>query len=135
MSGWGSGFAAGCWVTRGLLGDPRRQAAHCFTKDTSYAELDTLHVYRSSALDTQFQVVNRNSGKLLEVLSALTTDGAPVGQWGPTAHPTQRWTLDIVSGTTVQLINVNSGKLLEIPSARMANGVDAVQWAPTGHPT
>jgi len=79
VSGWGSGFAAGCWVTRGLLGDPRRQAAHCFTKDTSYAELDTLHVYRSSALDTQFQVVNRNSGKLLEVLSALTTDGTAAG--------------------------------------------------------
>lgn len=105
-----------------------------FTKGTNFAELDQLQVYRSTALDPQFQVVNRNSGKLLEVFNALTTDGAAVGQWGPTAHPTQRWTLHPVTGG-LQLVNLNSGKLLEIPSAQTADGVDAVQWAATGHAT
>lgn len=105
-----------------------------FTKGTNYAELDQVQVHASAALDPQFQVVNRNSGKLLEVFSALTTDGAAVGQWGPTAHATQRWTLHPVTGA-VQLVNLNSGKLLEIPSAQTADGVDAVQWAPTGHAT
>jgi hypothetical protein len=105
-----------------------------FAKGTNFAELDVLHVYRSTALDPQFQVVNRNSGKLLEVLSALTTDGAAAGQWGPTNNPTQRWTLR-PSGTATQLVNLNSGKLLEIPGAATADGVDAVQWAATGHAT
>jgi hypothetical protein len=105
-----------------------------FTKGTNFAELDVLHVYRSTALDPQFQVVNRNSSKLLEVLSALTTDGAPVGQWGSTNNPTQRWALR-PSGTSTQLVNVNSGKLLEIPGAATADGVDAVQWASTSHAT
>lgn len=106
-----------------------------FTKGTNFAELDQLQVYRSTALDPQFQIVNRNSSKLLEVLSALTTDGAPAGQWGSTGNATQRWTVDTVTGSTVQLVNLNSGKLLEIPSAQTADGVDAAQWAATGHAT
>ncbi|CAH0173254.1 Exo-beta-D-glucosaminidase [Microbacterium oxydans] len=105
-----------------------------FTKGTNFAELDAIHLYRSTALDPQFQVVNRNSGKLLEVLSALTTDGAAVGQWGSTGNATQRWNLK-ASGTSTQLVNVNSGKLLEIPSAATADGVDAVQWGSTGSAT
>ncbi|WP_227000526.1 RICIN domain-containing protein [Protaetiibacter intestinalis] len=106
-----------------------------FTKGTNFAELDQLQVYRSAALDPQFQLANRSSGKLLEILSALTTDGAAAGQWGPTGDAAQRWTLHPVSGATVQLVNLNSGKLLEIPSAQTADGVDAAQWGPTGHAT
>jgi hypothetical protein len=104
-----------------------------FTKGTNFAELDVVHLYRSTALDPVFQVQNRNSGKYLEILSALTTDGAAAGQWGDTNHATQRWTVS--GGGTVQLVNRNSGKLLEIPSAQTADGVDAVQWGPTGSAT
>ncbi|GAA2122760.1 RICIN domain-containing protein [Glycomyces algeriensis] len=104
-----------------------------FTKGTNFAELDAIHLYSSSALPPVFQIQNRNSGKYLEVLSALTTDGAPAGQWGDTNHATQRWTVS--GGGTVQLTNRNSGKLLEIPSAQTADGVDAVQWGPTGAST
>ena len=106
-----------------------------FTKGTNFAELDQLQLWRSTALDPQFQIVNRSSSKLLEIMSALTTDGAAAGQWGPTGHATQRWTVHPVSGSTVQLVNLNSGKLLEIPSAQTADGVDAAQWGPTGHAT
>lgn len=106
-----------------------------FTRATSFAELDVLHVYQSStALDPQFRIVNRASGKLLEVLSALTTDGAAVGQWGPTGNPTQVWTLTAASGGYL-VVNRNSGKLLEIPSGSTADGTDAVQWGPTGSAT
>jgi hypothetical protein len=106
-----------------------------FSRATSYAELDVIHLYRSTATDPQFQIVNRNSGKLLEILSALTTDGAAAGQWGSTGNATQRWNVHTVSGSTVQLFNVNSGKLLEIPGAATADGVDAAQWGPTGSAT
>lgn len=105
-----------------------------FGKGTNFAELDTLRVWRTAGLDPQFQITNRNSGKLLEVLGASLADGAAVGQWGPTAHPTQRWTLT-PSGTSTQLTNLNSGKLLEIPAASTADGADAAQWGPTGSAT
>jgi hypothetical protein len=104
------------------------------SKGTNFAELDQFQIHANTALDPQFQVVNRNSGKLLEVFGALTTDGAAVGQWGSTAHATQRWTVRPASGAA-ELVNLNSGKLLEIPSAQTADGIDAVQWAPTGHAT
>ncbi len=59
-----------------------------FTKGSSYAELDALHVYSpSAALDPQFRVTNRNSGKSLEIVGASTTDGAGAGQWETQATP------------------------------------------------
>ncbi|WP_062132744.1 RICIN domain-containing protein [Demequina aestuarii] len=103
-------------------------------KGTGFAEVDVVHLDRASALAPQFTLANRNSGKLLEVFDAETTDGAAVGQWTDNGHPTQRWRV-VDDGSVVQLENVNSGKLLEIPSAQTADGIDAVQWGPTGHPT
>lgn|GEM_PF-182219 len=106
-----------------------------FTKATSFAELDVLQVFNpSSSLDPQFRVTNRNSGKSLEILSALTTDGAGAGQWGDTGNATQLWSIKQASGG-IQLTNINSGKLLEIGSAATADGVQASQWGPTGSPT
>ncbi|PJJ55655.1 RICIN domain-containing protein [Compostimonas suwonensis] len=103
-----------------------------FGKGTSFAELDVLQVYRPTvATDPQFRVVNRNSGKFLEILSALTTDGAGAGQWGDTSNATQVWNVATVSGG-VQLSNANSGKLLEIPSSSLADGTQAVQRGSTG---
>lgn len=106
-----------------------------FSKGTSYAELDQLQVFQpGTQLDSQFRIVNRNSGKFLEISSALLTDGATAGQWADTANPTQLWNLHPVGGST-QLFNVNSGKLLEIPGAQTANNVQAAQWGPTGNAT
>ncbi|KZE39554.1 RICIN domain-containing protein [Microbacterium sp. T32] len=105
-----------------------------FGKGTNFAELDTLRVWRTSGLDPQFQIANRNSGKLLEVTGASLADGAAVGQWGPTGNATQRWTLT-PTGSNTQLVNLNSGKLLEIPSASTVAGANAGQWGPTGNAT
>ena len=106
-----------------------------FTKGTSYAELDAIQLYQpGTALDPQFRVVNRASGKYLEIASALTTDGAGAGQWGDTGNACQVWNIHAVSAG-VQLSNINSGKLLEIPGAQTADGVRAAQWGPTGNAT
>lgn len=107
-----------------------------FGHHSSFAEIDQIRLHRSG-LETppEFAVVNRNSGKLLEVFAAATKDGAPAGQWGPTGHATQLWQISSAAGGDVHLRNKNSGKLLEIPGAALADGVDAAQWGPTGHAT
>lgn len=106
-----------------------------FTKGTSYAELDQLQVYQASTqLDSQFRIVNRASGKLLEIASAQLTDGALAQQWGDTANACQIWNFHPVTGST-QLYNDNSGKLLEIPGAQTGDNVQAGQWGPTGNAT
>ncbi len=102
-----------------------------FTKSTGFAELDSIQLYRSALMDTQFRVVNRNSSKYLEIASASLVDGAGAGQWGDTGNRTQIWNFHAISGAT-QLYNDNSGKLLEIPGASTANGVQARQLGPTG---
>jgi len=106
-----------------------------FTKGTSYAELDQIQLYQpSAATDPEFRIVNRNSGKFLEIANASTADGAGAGQWGDTGNACQIWSLHAVS-TGFQIVNANSLKLLEIPSAQTADGVQAGQWGPTGSAT
>src|SRR5207302_1227160 len=61
-----------------------------FTHNSSYAELDAIDVYQSGAASHgEFKLVNRNSGKYLEIPSASTTAGTQAGQWGDTNNPTQ----------------------------------------------
>jgi hypothetical protein len=106
-----------------------------FTKGTSYAELDAIQLYQpATALDPQFRITNRNSGKYLEIAGASLADGAGAGQWGDTGNACQVWNIHPVSNG-LQLFNVNSGKLLEIPGAQTADGVRAGQWGPTGNLT
>lgn len=107
-----------------------------FSYTGTYAELDAIQVFDASTTPApEFRIVNRSSGKLLEIFSAATADGAAAGQWGPTGNPTQIWQVTTAAGGTFSLINKNSGKLLEIPSASLADGTDAVQWGPTGNAT
>lgn len=40
-----------------------------------------------------YKLINRNSNKLLEVQSNLTSNGATVGQWDDTGYSCQEWKL------------------------------------------
>lgn len=105
-----------------------------FTHNSSYAELDAIDVYQSGAASYgEFKLVNRNSGKYLEIPNASTTSGVQADQWGDTNNPTQVWRIaPISSGTSYTLTNLNSGKLLDISGASTANGAAAVQEPSSG---
>jgi hypothetical protein len=100
-----------------------------FTHSSSYAELDAIDVYQSGAASYgEFKLVNRNSGKYLEIPSASTTAGTQADQWGDTNNPTQVWRIaPTSSGTSYTLTNLNSGQLLDVASASKSNGAAAVQ--------
>ncbi|WP_319018985.1 RICIN domain-containing protein [Microbispora sitophila] len=105
-----------------------------FSYNGTYAELDFIDVHRSGvAAPGEFKIVNRGSGKYLEIASALTTDGAGAGQWGDTDHMTQIWKVSS-TGTAgyYTFTNKNSGKLLEIPSGSTADGTQADQRSSNG---
>ncbi|MDQ1218263.1 hypothetical protein QE411_003118 [Microbacterium arborescens] len=107
-----------------------------FGYQAGYAEIDQIQVHQPGlAAPPEFSITNRKSGKLLEVTGAATTDGAPVGQWGATSHPTQIWQISTATEDSSRLVNKNSGKLLEVPNAALGDGVGVVQWGPTGHAT
>lgn len=102
----------------------------------TFAELDQIQVSQATTTPApEFQVKNRNSGKLLEVVSASTADGAAIGQWGPTGSAAQVWQIPSAASGSFNLVNKNSAKLLEVPGASSTDGVDVVQWGPTANST
>lgn len=73
-------------------------------------------------------LVNRNSGKCVEVANSATSDGANVQQSTCTNAPNQQWRLEPVGGY-YRIVNRNSGKVLEIAGNSTANGASAQQGA------
>jgi alpha-L-fucosidase len=63
-----------------------------------------------------FRIVNRNSGKVLDVSGASTADGARVVQWPWTGSANQQWNLLPNPDGSVRLRSVNSGKVLDSPA-------------------
>ncbi len=70
----------------------------------------------TSAPAGTYRLVNRNSGKVLDVNGASTADGARVIQWTWTGATNQQWTLAPNPDGSYRLRAVNSGKVLDSPS-------------------
>ena len=60
---------------------------------SSYADRDSQLWNLSDQGDGYYYIINKNSGKYLEVADNSIEDGASVGQWGPTGYDCQKWTL------------------------------------------
>jgi hypothetical protein len=79
-----------------------------------------------------YQVVNRNSGKLIGVAGASTTGGAAVVQQTDTGAPGQQWQLVDAGAGYTKLVNRGSGLLLDINAKSLADGAAAIQYRDTG---
>ncbi|MFC6767189.1 RICIN domain-containing protein [Natrinema soli] len=79
-----------------------------------------------------YEIANVNSGQLLEVVVADTSDGANVQQWPGNGHPTQQWDVEDLGNGEYHIRNENSGKLLEVANADTSDGANVRQYAPTG---
>ncbi|MHA4813036.1 RICIN domain-containing protein [Streptomyces aculeolatus] len=76
-----------------------------------------------------YRVVNRASGKVLDVANASGSDGAPVIQWPWSGGANQQWRLVPGYDGSFRLSNAGSGKLLDNPGSSTAHGEALVQWA------
>ncbi|GAE31969.1 RICIN domain-containing protein [Alkalihalobacillus hemicellulosilyticus] len=79
-----------------------------------------------------YELVNRNSGKLLEVVNAGTNPGDNVQQWERNFHPCQRWIIIQNSEGYYEIINRNSNQALEVFDWSSSNGGNVVQWTHLG---
>ncbi|MGW2749070.1 RICIN domain-containing protein [Streptomyces sp. NPDC001450] len=85
----------------------------------------------AEALIDGMLLVNRSSGKCLEIADSSHANGARAQQWlcdgGST---TMRWRIERQGGgNTFRIVNVNSGKCLEIADGSYEDGARAQQWA------
>ena len=77
---------------------------------------------------TVYTVVNRNSGKCLDLAGSSTADGANIQQWACTGGNNQRWRLEDMGDDTNRLVNVATGKVADVANCASADGTDIRQW-------
>ncbi|MEH1125459.1 family 43 glycosylhydrolase [Micromonospora sp. CPCC 206061] len=83
----------------------------------------------TAATPTAYTLVNRNSGKCLDLASSSTADGANVQQWTCSGGANQRWRIEDQGDDTNRLVNVASGKVLDVANCSTADGADIRQWS------
>ncbi|WP_030441227.1 RICIN domain-containing protein [Actinoplanes subtropicus] len=77
---------------------------------------------------TFYTITNVNSGQVVDVNGAATTDGAGVIQWPSHGGANQQWNIVQVSGNLYKIVNRNSGKALDDNGASHWRGTTLVQW-------
>ncbi|MFI1188390.1 glycosyl hydrolase family 95 catalytic domain-containing protein [Streptomyces californicus] len=112
-------------VTSSSLGDHARKLSLAAGVRTRLTVTMLTGVYR---------VVNRASGKVLDVANQSTGDGAPVIQWPWSGGANQQWRLLPGHDGTFRLCNVHSGKVFDNPGASMSPGQALDQWTDTDSP-
>jgi beta-glucanase (GH16 family) len=75
-----------------------------------------------------YKVLNRNSGKALDVGGVSTADGAGVQQWTYGGGSNQRWTIEVQSDGAYKITAMHSGKSLAIDGGSTADGARVIQW-------
>ncbi|MFI1950914.1 family 43 glycosylhydrolase [Streptomyces xinghaiensis] len=83
----------------------------------------------TAATPAAYTLVNRNSGKCLDVEDGSTADGANVRQWTCNGADAQRWRIEDLGDDTSRLINVAGGKVLDTADCSAEDGAALRQWS------
>jgi len=89
----------------------------------------------NGSIDTNsyYKLINRHSGKALEVYDWSSSDGAILAQWqnlGTNAN--QVWKFTATSGGYYKLANRHSGKVADVKNNSKSDGADVIQWSDNG---
>ncbi|GAB3232422.1 ricin-type beta-trefoil lectin domain protein [Glycomyces halotolerans] len=77
-------------------------------------------------------IVSRNSGKCVDVVSGSTENGAEIIQWDCHGGLNQQWRLQDAGGGYYEIVSESSGRCLDIDGASTANGARVIQWSCNG---
>jgi hypothetical protein len=79
--------------------------------------------------NASYVLVNRNSGKALDVHNLATGDGARITQWTRNDQKQQQWQFVDSGNGYYRLKSRHSGKVLDVHNWSTANGGPIVQWS------
>ncbi|WP_434446989.1 family 43 glycosylhydrolase [Lentzea sp. E54] len=84
----------------------------------------------AATVDTNasYVLVNRNSGKALDVYELATNDGARISQYARNDGAWQQWQFIDSGGGYYRLKSKHSNKVLQISGSSTADAADLVQW-------
>ncbi|SKC64812.1 RICIN domain-containing protein [Ohtaekwangia koreensis] len=80
----------------------------------------------------EFRLVNKYSGKVMEVPGYATTDGTQIKQYTSNNGTNQRWIIQNLGRGEYRINNVNSGKVVDNPSASRTLGTNTIQYTYNG---
>ncbi|MEV1121911.1 RICIN domain-containing protein [Actinosynnema sp. NPDC049800] len=79
-----------------------------------------------------YVLVNRNSGKVLDVYGLATNDGGRIAQWSRNDGANQQWQFLDSGGGYYRIKSRHSGKVLDVPNSSTADGAAIQQWTDHG---
>lgn len=79
-----------------------------------------------------YEIINANSGIVLDVVGASKSNSASVDQYVANNGANQHWTITTVSTGVYEILNVNSGLALEVPGSSKTAGTDVDQYTYSG---
>ncbi|MGI5289002.1 family 43 glycosylhydrolase [Nonomuraea polychroma] len=84
-----------------------------------------------ATIDTNasYVLINRHSGKAIDVYNRATSDGAPIVQWSRNDGAWQQWQFVDSGGGYYRLRSRHSGKVLDVSNRSTADGANIVQWS------
>ncbi|MFI1653411.1 non-reducing end alpha-L-arabinofuranosidase family hydrolase [Streptomyces sp. NPDC020472] len=84
----------------------------------------------AATVDTNawYVLVNRNSGKALDVYNLATGDGARLTQWTRNDQNQQQWQFVASGDGYYRVKSRHSGKVLDVRNGSTANGAPVAQW-------
>ncbi|MFG1891078.1 RICIN domain-containing protein [Micromonospora sp. NPDC049051] len=87
----------------------------------------------AATVDTSawYILLNRNSGKALDLYASATNDGARISQWTRHDGANQQWQFLDSGGGYYRLKSRHSGKVLDVHNWSTADGGAIVQWSDT----
>ncbi|MGW0825139.1 family 43 glycosylhydrolase [Streptomyces sp. NPDC002845] len=83
----------------------------------------------TAATPTAYTLVNRNSGKCLDVVGGNSADGTDVVQWTCNGGANQKWRIEDLANDTSRLVSVATGKALDVSNCDTADGANIQQWS------
>jgi hypothetical protein len=87
-----------------------------------------LAAWAAAAFPNSYRLVNRATGKCLDVYNWSTADAGEVLQWTCGNGNNQRWQVESLGDGTSRLINTNSGKVLDVAGCGTADGTNIQQY-------
>lgn len=83
---------------------------------------------------TVYRLVNRNSGRVVDVSSGGTTNGTNILQWSWLGQTNQKWTAVSTGDGYYKFKGVGSGKLMEVAGLSRADGGNVALWTDSAAP-
>lgn len=83
---------------------------------------------------TWYKILNRQSGRALEIGGQTTADGAGASQWDYLSQGNQKWQFVATDSGYYRMVVQNSGKALDVDGASTADGAKVQQWTYAGGP-